>query len=101
MRPFGPQSLHKNKPDDIRKEPDGTTTGLVEIVDPATNQRIAVAHRLLRPDQSFGGSGRPDPKMLLVDGVLYLQKRKEGRKSDDLRMPSLFSDDTNVSDNPD
>lgn len=92
MRPFGPQAPHKNKPDDLRKEPEGTITGLVAIVDPTTNQRVAVAHRLLRPDQTLGGSGKPDPKMVFRDGTVYLQKRKEGRQSDDLRTPSLFSD---------
>ena len=34
-------------------------------------QRVAVAHQYLRPDGSIGGSGLPDPKAILQDGVLY------------------------------
>ncbi len=91
---FGAQSVYQN-PSDLRghdPEPEGTISGLIEIIDPATNGRVAVAHRLLRPDGSFGASGLPDPKMVIVDGVIYLQKRKEGREPQDQRLPSLFTD---------
>ena len=33
--------------------------------------RVAVVHQYLRVDGSLGGSGKPDPKALLVDGILY------------------------------
>lgn len=94
VKPFGPQTLYQSPPrdDGRRREPEGTITGLVEIVDPSTNERVAVAHRLLRPDQTFGASGFPDPKMVLIDNVIYLQERKEGRTPEDLRLPSLFRD---------
>lgn len=92
-KPFGRQSLYQNQPIEGReKEPEGTITGLVEISDPAKNQRVAIAHRLLRPDGTLGASGLPDPKMVLVEGIIYLQKRKEGRAPEDLRTPSLFQD---------
>ena len=94
LRNFGRQSLYQNQPQDGREpEPEGTITGLIEIIDPATNQRVAIAHRLLRPDGSFGASGFPDPKMVLIDNVIYLQKRKEGRTPTDQRLPSLFDAD--------
>lgn len=32
---------------------------------------IARVHQYLRPDQTLGGRGKPDPKMLYDDGVLY------------------------------
>jgi hypothetical protein len=33
-------------------------------------QEIAKAHRYLFPDGRVGGSGRPDPKMMLCCGVV-------------------------------
>lgn len=96
-RPFGPQSLYQNPPDLEGRdpEPEGTVSGLMEIIDPRTNTRIAVAHRLLRPDGTYGASGLPDPKMVFFDGVIYLEARKEGRTPQDLRTPSLFADPSN------
>jgi len=94
LKDFGPQSLYQNSPvaSGHQQEPAGTITGLVEIIDPQTNQRLAIAHRLLRPDGTFGASGYPDPKMVLIDGTIYLQKRKEGRSPEDQRLPSLFTE---------
>ncbi len=37
----------------------------------SNGQRIALVHQYRRPDGSIGASGRPDPKSLLLDGVLY------------------------------
>jgi hypothetical protein len=37
----------------------------------ATGGRVALVHQYLRPDGTVGASGRPDPKALVVDGVLY------------------------------
>jgi hypothetical protein len=93
-RPFERQSLYQNPPEEEGRapEPEGTLTGLIEIINPSDNGRIAIAHRLLRPDQTFGASGLPDPKMIFVDGIIYIQKRKEGRSPQDLRTPSLFRD---------
>jgi len=92
-QPFGPQSLYQSPPRPSRQpEPDGTVSGLIEIIDPTSNERMAVAHRLERPDGTLGASGLPDPKMVYVDGVIYLQKRKPGRSAEDARLPSLFTD---------
>ena len=34
-------------------------------------QLVAVVHQYVLADGSLGASGRPDPKLLLHDGVLY------------------------------
>lgn len=35
------------------------------------NERIAIVHQYLRTDGTLGLSGRPDPKKLLRNGILY------------------------------
>jgi hypothetical protein len=35
------------------------------------DNRVALVHQYLRPDGTIGASGRPDPKALLEDGILY------------------------------
>ncbi len=51
-------------------EPFCTRSQIVACV-AANGDKIAVVHRYLRQDGSLGGSGKPDPKMLLEAGVLY------------------------------
>ena len=51
-------------------EPFCTHSQIVAYLDD-TGQRIAVVHQYLRPDATLGGSGRPDPKLLVEDGVTY------------------------------
>lgn len=34
--------------------------------------KVAAVHQYLRPDGTLGASGRPDPKELLLNGVLYI-----------------------------
>ncbi|MBM4438323.1 MAG: hypothetical protein FJ029_14115 [Actinobacteria bacterium] len=48
-----------------------TRSQSLEYVD-ANGTRLAVAHRYLRPDGTLGGSGRPDPKAVLVGGELLI-----------------------------
>ena len=36
-----------------------------------TGQKIAKVHCYVRPDQTLGGSGKPDPKVLIEAGVRY------------------------------
>lgn len=50
--------------------PDGTLSQRVAYIDGA-GQQCAVIHRFRLPNGTLGGSGLPDPKELLVDGVLY------------------------------
>lgn len=38
----------------------------------ANGDEVAMVHQYLQPNGTLGGSGRPDPKRLLVDGVLYV-----------------------------
>jgi hypothetical protein len=40
------------------------------------NQEIARVHQFLRPDGSLAASGRPDPKRLLENGILYRLEKK-------------------------
>lgn len=35
-------------------------------------EKVALVHQYLRPDGTLGASGRPDPKRLLLNGVLYV-----------------------------
>jgi hypothetical protein len=37
-----------------------------------TGRELAVAHELILPDGTIGGSGRPDPMRVDVDGTLYI-----------------------------
>ena len=48
----------------------GTLSQTISYRDLDGNE-VARAHRYLCPDGTIGGSGRPDPKRLLQDGVLY------------------------------
>ena len=40
------------------------------------NNEIARVHQFVRPDGSLAASGRPDPKRLLEDGILYRLEKK-------------------------
>ena len=35
------------------------------------DQEVARVHQYKRPNGTLGGSGRPDPKRLLVEGIIY------------------------------
>ena len=37
-----------------------------------TGTEVAACHRYLQPDGTLGASGEPDPKRLVMDGVLYV-----------------------------
>ncbi len=52
------------------KMPPGTQSQLIAYVDQAGNH-AATAHRYLTPDGTLAASGRPDPKGLIRDAVLY------------------------------
>jgi len=51
--------------------PRGTKTQVIAYVNSA-DQQVALVHQYRNPDGSLGGSGLPDPKQLLEDGILYL-----------------------------
>lgn len=51
-------------------EPHCTHSQIISYRDAGDNE-IARVHQYLRPDGSLGASGKPDPKRLLHQGVLY------------------------------
>jgi hypothetical protein len=53
-----------------KDEPSGTRSVTVSYVNDA-GHRIFLVHFYLRPGETIGGSGKPDPKWLLEDGVVY------------------------------
>lgn len=57
-------------------EPYGLRSQIVYYVD-QNDETIAVVHQYLRPDGSLAGSGRPDPKHLLL-GNRRLHVRRSG-----------------------
>ena len=63
--------LADEKIPDSRDEPPGTRSLTVSYVN-ETGERIFLVHCYLRPDGSIGGSGKPDPKWLFEDGVVYI-----------------------------
>jgi hypothetical protein len=52
-------------------EPRGTRSLTVSYVNEA-GERVFIVHLYLRPDGTIGGSGKPDPKWLFEDGVIYI-----------------------------
>jgi hypothetical protein len=55
----------------LANEPFCTRSQLIEY-GTQSGVAVAVVHQYLRPDGSLGLSGRPDPKMILDRGVMYL-----------------------------
>jgi hypothetical protein len=53
-----------------------TLSQTVEYWDKFGN-RIARVHQYRKPDGSLGGSGRPDPKAVFHEGVLYMLDMRE------------------------
>lgn len=51
-------------------EPFCTHSQMVSYLDAEGNE-VARVHQYRRPDGTLGGSGKPDPKKLIVNGVLY------------------------------
>ena len=51
-------------------QPSGTLSQSISYRDPDGNE-IARVHQYLMPNGDLGGSGRPDPKRLFHNGVLY------------------------------
>lgn len=51
-------------------EPVCTRSQYVLYLDPR-GEKVAEVHQYVRPDGGIGASGRPDPKALLIDDVVY------------------------------
>jgi len=57
-----------NIPDPPPKgQPAGTRSQILYYYE--SGEPVAIVHQYLRPDGTLGGSGRPDPKELRIDGV--------------------------------
>jgi len=54
----------------------GTLSQMISYREPDCNNEVARAHRYLKPDGTLGGSGKPDPKLVLQGGILYGQRRR-------------------------
>jgi hypothetical protein len=48
-----------------------THTQMILFRDRETHDDVIFAHQYLRPDGTIGGFGRPDPKWILENGVIY------------------------------
>jgi hypothetical protein len=59
-------------------QPVGTRSQLVEYWDAQQGRlvKVALAHRYLLADGSLGASGKPDPKQVLHQGMLYLPVKR-------------------------
>src|SRR5262245_10656308 len=54
----------------LANEPHCTRSQIVYCFD-SSNKLAAVYHQYLRQDRTIGASGQPDPKRLLIGGVIY------------------------------
>src|SRR5271170_1036955 len=60
------------------KESVQITSEMVSYRDKTTDEEVARIHQYKRPDGTLAASGKPDPKRLLEDGILYrLEKKKK------------------------
>jgi len=55
--------------------PHGTLSQILSYDDPQ-GRRVALVHQYLRPDGTLGASGKPDPKWVRADGVIYAPELK-------------------------
>jgi hypothetical protein len=64
----------------LANEPFCTHSQMVSYRD-ADNNEVARVHQYLRPDKTIGASGRPDPKRILENGILYRLPKNPQAKS--------------------
>jgi hypothetical protein len=57
-------------------EPYCTHSQMISYRD-AENNEVARVHQYLRPDNSIGASGKPDPKRIFIGGILYRLSKKQ------------------------
>ena len=82
------KSKHPSAP--LAKEPICTQSQYITYVN-NMGIKIAGVHQYLRPDGTIGLSGRPDPKEVFIDGVLYIIETPESTSS----TTKQVEDDTN------
>jgi hypothetical protein len=74
LQPKLRKSKHPSAP--VAKEPICTRSQYIIYVNNA-GEKVAGVHQYLRLDGTLGASGRPDPKEVLVDGILYVLETKD------------------------
>lgn len=57
-------------------QPHCTLSQMISYMD-SSGQELVRVHMYLLPDGTIGGSGKPDPKLLYEDGVLYAAYTRE------------------------
>jgi hypothetical protein len=67
----------------------GAKSQRIEYRDP-NGLTVAVIHQYLNLDGSLGASGKPDPKEILINGIIYHQPRKRHRLSVIHRIEAAF-----------
>ena len=87
-------SRHPSLP--TANEPYCTRSLMLAYLDQDGNE-IARVHQYLRPDGTIGASGRPDPKRLFENGVLYRLVKQRDRVQRASSMPAASSEITNDS----
>jgi hypothetical protein len=55
--------------------PLGTRSQMISYRD-SNDDEVARVHQYVKPNGAIGASGRPDPKRVLKDGILYRLHRK-------------------------
>jgi hypothetical protein len=68
FREFERYSYHPSPPP--AEEPECTHTQMIAYLD-HEDCRIVNVHQFLRKDGTIGAKGRPDPKAMLIDDILY------------------------------
>jgi hypothetical protein len=58
----------------------GAKSQMLEYRD-SNNQTVAKVHQYTNPDGSIGAFGKPDPKSLMINGVLYHQPSSRNKVS--------------------
>ena len=79
----------KDKPADPKYQlgPGGLSQE-VYYIDRITGTQIARVHQLVKADLTLGGGKKPDPKELIINGVIYhLHKGPDIKKDPSLRYP--------------
>lgn len=72
------RSRRLKAPDRQKKSlPRGTKSEIIIYRDPADKELYVKVHRYVRLFGILGASGKPDPKAILLDGVMYLLEGPE------------------------
>ena len=72
--------IHSGLPTPDKGLPAGSRTQMISYRD-KSGLELARAHRFVLPDGSIGASGKPDPKRMLKDGILYRLRKSEAGES--------------------